>query len=118
MPGRYLEKFFEHLEKKVAQYAGVDLNVKRLGTIDRRIPHGEDWDEELSNGISGNKAFILILTPFTGSERTAVRNLLPLRFGAQISGLIQTGRSRACRMFSRSGGFLRRYITRILRRIR
>src|ERR1700730_1441063 len=63
MPGRYLEKFFEHLEKKVAQYAGVDLDVKRLGTIDRRIPHGEDWDKKLSDGLTNNKAFILILTP-------------------------------------------------------
>jgi TIR domain-containing protein len=62
-PGKYLSRFFEDLEIKLAQWAGVSLREKRLGTIDSRLRQSDDWDEELSRGLSNNRAFIAILTP-------------------------------------------------------
>src|SRR5258706_12804918 len=62
-PGRYLYKFFEGLELELAQWAGVDLRANALGTLDRRVPHGSDWDTELSGALAKNCAFVAILTP-------------------------------------------------------
>jgi hypothetical protein len=62
-PGKYLNCFFEDLEIKLAQWAGVNLKEKRLGTIDARVRHGEDWDQDLSRGLGSNRVFVAILTP-------------------------------------------------------
>src|SRR5687767_828315 len=63
MPGKYLDKFFEDLVAKVAQYAGVDLQLDTVGTIDREVLQGADWDRELSVRLGTDKVFIAILTP-------------------------------------------------------
>ena len=63
MPGRYLRSFFDDLEMKLAQWAGLSLQDAALGTIDARIPQGEDWDETLSSRLRTDHAFIAILTP-------------------------------------------------------
>src|SRR5713226_1884452 len=63
MPGNYLIKFFEDLELKLAQWAGVNLKERRLGTIDSRLRQGDDWDLELSRSLSENRSFLAILTP-------------------------------------------------------
>src|SRR5260221_14402364 len=63
MPGNYLKRFFEDLEKKLAQWAGISLHERQLGTIDTRVQHGEDWDRNLSKGLMHNNAFVAILTP-------------------------------------------------------
>jgi hypothetical protein len=62
-PGKYLISFFEDLEIKLAQWVGINLKEKRLGTIDARVRHSEDWDQELSRGLSSNRVFMAILTP-------------------------------------------------------
>lgn len=62
-PGRYLRRFFRDLEIKLAQWAGVDLDAVKLGTIDTRIEHGADWDEDLSRGLRKNRTFLAIYTP-------------------------------------------------------
>ncbi len=49
-PGKYLRRFFDDLEIKPAQWAGVSLDEKRLGTIDARVhrsaQHGADRGDE------------------------------------------------------------------------
>jgi hypothetical protein len=62
--GRYLLQFFEDLEKKLARWTGINLEIdQHLGTIDNRIPHSDDWDENLSHGLSSDNTFIAILSP-------------------------------------------------------
>jgi hypothetical protein len=61
MPGKYLRCFFEDLESRLAQWAGV-VDAK-LGTIDSRVKHGDDWDKELSRGLSENRVFLAIISP-------------------------------------------------------
>jgi hypothetical protein len=63
MPGNYLIKFFEDLELKLAQWTGVNLKEKRLGTIDSRLQQGDNWDQKLSQALSENRSFLAILTP-------------------------------------------------------
>jgi hypothetical protein len=62
-PGQYLLRFFKDLEIKVAQYGAVDLQERRLGTLDARVEQGADWDANLSEGLRTDKAFVAILTP-------------------------------------------------------
>ena len=51
-PGKYLRYFFDDLEIKLAQWTGVDLQERRLGTIDARVPQGDNWDPDLSGGLA------------------------------------------------------------------
>lgn len=62
-PGGYLLTFFSDLEKRLATYAGIDLKEGPLGTLDRRIAFGADWDAELCTALAKNRAFVAILTP-------------------------------------------------------
>jgi len=104
MPGNYLLIFFRDLEKKLGQWLGVNVQEKRLGTIDTRVPHGENWDADLSRGLSNDRVFVAILTPLyfkrpncgkelavfllrhrdlgidSNGALTGVRNVLPIRW--------------------------------------
>src|SRR5712691_10135349 len=62
-PGNYLRRFFNDLEIKLAQWAGLSLEDQKLGTIDARVPHGADWGTDLIRGLSSDKVFVAILTP-------------------------------------------------------
>lgn len=62
-PGRYLEQFFTDLENELAAYAGHDLAQEPLGTIDTRIDHGADWDEDLAQALAERRSFVMIETP-------------------------------------------------------
>jgi hypothetical protein len=62
-PGKYLRSFFDDLEIKLAQWGGISLEDQRLGTFDARVPQGENWDEDLSRGLSNDSCFVAILTP-------------------------------------------------------
>ena len=62
-PGKYLLRFFGDLEKKLAQWAGVHLEQRKLGTIDKRIEHGRNWDKELSDALAGNRVLLAVMTP-------------------------------------------------------
>jgi hypothetical protein len=61
--GRLVDKFFEDLEARLAQIAGVDSKTIRLGTIDRNILQGRDWDRALSQPLSICRSFVMLLTP-------------------------------------------------------
>ena len=61
--GKFIDKFFEDLEARLAQFSAVDLAKKRLGTIDRNILQGLYSDKELSQPLSACHAFLLMLTP-------------------------------------------------------
>jgi hypothetical protein len=70
----YLDKFYVDLEARVASLAGVDL--KRggpIGTIDREILQGADWDRVLSRALSDNKAFVSLFSPtYFGRENCGI----------------------------------------------
>src|SRR5262249_27967839 len=59
MPGNYLRRFFNDLESTLIQWTSAGR-----GTIDARVPQTANWDAELSNGLSNDKVFVAILTPF------------------------------------------------------
>jgi hypothetical protein len=46
-----MDKFFEGLEERLAELAAVDLDKLQLGTIDREILQGADWDRELGQPL-------------------------------------------------------------------
>jgi hypothetical protein len=64
-----VRQFFKDLEGALVERT---LNVpdgKRLGTYDHRINSGRDWDDELSYGLSKNKALVAMMTlPYFGRE--------------------------------------------------
>jgi hypothetical protein len=62
-PGKYLRSFFDDLEIKLAQWSAVSLAEQRLGTFDARVPQGENWDANLSRGLSNDSCLVAILTP-------------------------------------------------------
>jgi hypothetical protein len=70
----YLDKFYVDLEARVASLAGIDL--KRggpIGTIDREILQGADWDRVLSKELSNNKAFVSLFSPtYFGRENCGI----------------------------------------------
>jgi hypothetical protein len=65
-PGQYLTRFFQDLEERVAAWA-VKIPPP-YGVIDRRIPHGSDWDLHLSTALQHNNAFLAMLTPTYGTR--------------------------------------------------
>jgi hypothetical protein len=75
MPGKYLIRFFEDLEKKLAQWAGVHLGKEKLGKIDRRIQHGRDWDKDLSDALSKNRALVVAITPLYSRRENCGKEL-------------------------------------------
>jgi hypothetical protein len=83
MRGSYLRTFFEDLESRVAQWAGINISElrqrnERLGTIDERIVQSDDWDQTLSESLRDDQVFIAILTPVFFAGRTVERNCLYL----------------------------------------
>lgn len=115
-PGNYLRCFFDDLEIKLAQWAGVNLEDRRLGTIDARVPQGDNWDSDLSRGLRNDKTFVAILTPLyfnrpncgkelgvfllrdpgLGIDRngalTGVRNVMPIRWLPDNAYAANTGK--------------------------
>jgi hypothetical protein len=75
MPGKYLIRFFEDLEKKLAQWAGVHLGKEKLGKIDRRIQHGRDWDKDLSDALSKNRVLVVAITPLYSRRENCGKEL-------------------------------------------
>jgi hypothetical protein len=64
VPGGRLTRFFEDLESRLAGWVGAVLDDRqRLGTIDLRVPHGDNWDGALSRALALNKVFIAVITP-------------------------------------------------------
>src|SRR5437764_1074887 len=75
MPGNYLRYFFEDLESRLAQWAGINLEERRLGTIDMRVPHGENWDKNLSHGLSNDRSFVGIITSLYFNRKNCGKEL-------------------------------------------
>jgi hypothetical protein len=61
--GNYLRRFFYDLEERVASWSGHALGDAPLGTIDIRIPVGEDWSSMLARALSDGSAFVMAETP-------------------------------------------------------
>lgn len=91
MRGNYLRQFFGDLELKVAQWAGVVLEGRRLGTIDERVQQGEDWDDNLSRGLGEDKAFAAILTPLYFNRPNCGKELGVFLLRHPHLGINQTG---------------------------
>jgi hypothetical protein len=58
-----MQKFFEDLQSALAERTPNLPDNQELGTHDRRLEQGADWDATLSAGLSGNKALVAISTP-------------------------------------------------------
>jgi hypothetical protein len=69
VPSLKLSQFFEDLQKTLVQRtAGLPPGI-RLGTHDRRVAQGADWDDELSRGLKTNKALVAVATqPYFSSK--------------------------------------------------
>lgn len=91
MRGNYLEQFFEDLIAKVAQYAGVDLQVQRIGTIDRQVLQGADWDRVLSQPLSNDRAFIAIMTPLYFKRENCGKELFGFVLRSKNLGIDSNG---------------------------
>src|ERR1051326_3288343 len=91
MRGNHLERFFKDLRAEVAQYAGVDLQVERLGTIDREVRQGTDWDQELSGPLSSSKAFIAIMTPVYFKRENCGKELYGFLLRSRNMGIDNNG---------------------------
>lgn len=100
----YLEKFYQDLETRIAELEGIDLNETTVGTIDREISQGQDWDRRLATALKKNRAFVSIFTPLyfkrencgkelyvflkrsptlgidTNGALTGVENVIPIRW--------------------------------------
>jgi hypothetical protein len=62
-PSPTVQRFFEDLQDVLEERTVGLTQGTRLGTYDRRIGQGRDWDDELSRGLKLNKALIAIATP-------------------------------------------------------
>jgi hypothetical protein len=91
-PGKYLLAFFEDLERKLASWAGVNLDQKtRLGTIDERVPHGDNWDDNLSLALSSDNAFVAILSPLYFNRENCGKEVAVFLFRSSGLGIDANG---------------------------
>jgi hypothetical protein len=59
-----MRRFFDDLQNALeAVTPGLPVKV-RLGTLDRRIENGRDWDDDLTHGLKTSKALVVIATPW------------------------------------------------------
>lgn len=58
-----LNTFFEDLESRLAQWAGVNYKEVPLATIDKRTEQGKNWNAELSAALKADKTLVAIYTP-------------------------------------------------------
>jgi hypothetical protein len=111
-----LIRFFEDLEVEVAAWCQFVLTDNdRLGSMDPRIPQGENWDNVLSRGLSSDKVFVAVYTPLyfvrpycgkelfvflmrspnlgidTNGALTGVCNVLPIRWMPEDAYAINGG---------------------------
>ena len=90
-PGRYLRRFFDDLEIKLAQWAGISLEDRKLGTIDARVPQGDNWDSDLSNGLRNDNVFVAILTPLYLNRPNCGKELAVFLLRSPHLGIDQNG---------------------------
>jgi hypothetical protein len=91
-PGAYLRCFFDDLEIKLAQWAGINLqDGPRLGTIDARVPQGANWDAELTQGLGTNRTFVAILTPLYFNRRSCGKEMGEFVFRSRGLGMDPNG---------------------------
>jgi len=91
MPGQYLDRFFDDLEAKVAQYAAADRKVNRIGTIDREVRQGADWDRVLSGSLSTDRAFVAIWTPLYFTRENCGKELYAFVLRSRSIGIDVNG---------------------------
>jgi len=58
-----LQKFFEDLQDTLEKRTSALPTGLHLGTHDRRIEQGLDWDSDLSKGLQSNKVLVAVATP-------------------------------------------------------
>lgn len=58
-----LKKFFEDLQDTLEKRTPGLPEGSHLGTHDRRVGQGRDWDSDLSRGLRSNKALVAVATP-------------------------------------------------------
>lgn len=91
MRGNYLDRFFDDLEARLAQYAAVDRKTKRIGTIDREVLQGTDWDKALSVHLSTDRCFVAILTPLYFKRENCGKELFAFVLRSRNLGINSNG---------------------------
>jgi hypothetical protein len=87
----YLSRFYDDLEKTVAQWSGHSLKDQPLGTFDLRIPLGADWSALLVGALSSGSAFVMAETPLYYSREDCGKELRAfLRRSAEL-GIDESG---------------------------
>jgi hypothetical protein len=62
-PSSKLLQFFEDLQETLEQRTPKLPDGVSLGTLDLRVTHTSDWDDELSHALKTNKALVAVATP-------------------------------------------------------
>jgi hypothetical protein len=89
--GNYVDKFFEDLEGRIAQFDAIDLERNTLGTIDREVRQGADWDTELSGPLRNNKSFVALLTPLYFTRENCGKELYAFLIRSKNLGIDANG---------------------------
>lgn len=92
-PGPYVSQFFKDLEIKLAQYAGINLKERKLGTFDRRvIDLGQNWREVLSRRAANDNSLVVVLTPLYVNRSECGREMAMFLLRSRNLGIDQNGR--------------------------
>src|SRR4051812_23938985 len=62
-PTAYLDKFYKDLNERLAAADPHGTPVELLGTIDRDVLQGADWDKALSKALGSKKALVVVMSP-------------------------------------------------------
>lgn len=92
--GNYLRQFFEDLERRVAQFSGIKLDQRKLGTLDARaIEMAENWNAVLGRAVSSDNTLVAIITPvYVDSSPECGRELAMFLLRSPQLGIDQNGR--------------------------
>lgn len=62
---KYLEKFFNEIERRIVKDGGRDPEMLETGFLDRKdIKTGDDWNDRLADGLSRCLSLLSIYTPW------------------------------------------------------
>lgn len=92
--GGFLRTFFEDLEKRLAQFSGIKLEQRKLGTLDQRvIEQGDNWNEVLSRSVGTDNTLVAIITPvYVASSPDCGKELAIFLLRSLHLGIDQNGR--------------------------
>jgi hypothetical protein len=92
-PGAYVSQFFKDLEITLAQYAGVSLKDRKLGTFDLQvIKLSQNWREVLSERAASDNSLVAVVTPLYVNRSECGREMAMFLLRSRKLGIDQNGR--------------------------